>query len=78
MVSRDNNLLAERHINFRIFASTLIAFGLLASVANDWAPQPVALLDYVDPLGWLLFTGALMLGAAALRSPSSNSERSTP
>jgi hypothetical protein len=34
MVSRDNNLLAERHIKFRIFASTIIAFGLLAIVVT--------------------------------------------
>ena len=33
---------------------------MLASVAN-WALQPVAPLDYVNLLSWLLFTGTLML-----------------
>lgn len=61
MVSRDNNQLAERHIKFRILASTLIAFGLLASVANDWGLRPAVLLDYVNLLGWLSFAGTLML-----------------
>jgi hypothetical protein len=51
-VSEDNNVQAERHIKFRIFCATIMAFGLLASFATSYSLTPTRLSDYVDLLAW--------------------------
>jgi hypothetical protein len=52
---------AERHIKFRIFASTLIAFGLLANYYTTYALTPASIGDYINLATGGFFALMLML-----------------
>ncbi len=52
---------AERHIKFRILASTLIAFGLLANYYTTYSTIPASVGDYINLSTGGLFALMLML-----------------
>ena len=52
---------AERHIKFRILASTLIAFGLLANYYTTYSVIPASIGDYINLSTGGLFALMLML-----------------
>jgi hypothetical protein len=52
---------AERHIKFRILASTLIAFGLLANYYTTYSVVPASIGDYINLSTGGLFAMLLML-----------------
>jgi hypothetical protein len=56
-----DTLQAERHIRFRILASTMIAFGLIANFYTSYAVIPVGWGDYVHLLTGPMFAVFLIL-----------------
>lgn len=52
---------AERHIKFRIFGSTLIAFGLLANYYTTYSVIPTSFGDYIELSTGGFFALMLML-----------------
>lgn len=57
----NDTLQAERHIKFRILASTMIAFGLLANCYTTWSLVPTSIGDWINLATGGFFALILML-----------------
>lgn len=60
-MNASDTLQAERHIKFRILASTLIAFGLIANFYTTYALAPAGVGDWIKVSSGGVFATTLML-----------------